>query len=228
LNLSRYCWISEPGVQALASTPALAALVELDLSSNHLPERALTALAESPYLRRLRALRVDGGRVTDRTAEELAAAPGFSGLTALELDGSGTQTSTPGLLALLTAPHFAGLERLGLTDWPFDDPAAVALADLGPAGLRHLDLGLGLPRGTRLSDRGAEALAGSPRLARLRYLNLENHNLTDRGALALANSPHLANLGHLNLKGNRISAAAQKRLRRRFGVGVCTFSRPAG
>ncbi|WP_390888628.1 hypothetical protein [Frigoriglobus tundricola] len=86
----------------------------------------------------------------------------------------------------------------------------------GPVeNLRVLDL-----RETRVGDRGAAALAHSPRLAGLLELDLAESHVGDAGAKALADAPHLGGLLYLNLYGNPISEDGAARLRARFGDRV--------
>ena len=59
---------------------------------------------------------------------------------------------------------------------------------------------------------GARALAASPHLARLTYLNLGNNDIRDEGVRALTASPHLARLSKLDLFGNRIGAEGAQAL----------------
>jgi hypothetical protein len=159
--------------------------------------------------------------------------PHLPALTDLELGQVLTGAFTDaGLAALAQSPCPPRLRALGLAGAHVGDAGLAALA-----GYRHLDalrkLDLSKVRipfaflnAPGITDAGARVLASLPALGGLRWLNLENNALTDTGAQALLASPHLAGLGFLNLKGSRISAETQRALRKRYGPGVCTFSRP--
>jgi hypothetical protein len=77
-----------------------------------------------------------------------------------------------------------------------------------------------------ISDRGAIALAGSVRLARLRDLDLGNCDIGDEGAFALGASPLLTQLknrkGRFALGGNRYGEEADRLVRERFGDDLAT------
>jgi uncharacterized protein (TIGR02996 family) len=67
------------------------------------------------------------------------------------------------------------------------------------------------------TDEGAEALAASTNLGKLRCLSFCGHTLTDRGATAIAESAALKGVTALVLHGTRgLSPAMVKRLKKRF------------
>jgi hypothetical protein len=70
-------------------------------------------------------------------------------------------------------------------------------------------------------DEGAEALAGSPYLGKLKYLYFDRHRIGDRGALALARSPNLSSVSFLSFGGGggateRLSQPVVDELKKRF------------
>jgi len=77
----------------------------------------------------------------------------------------------------------------------------LSLLDMMP-NLTSLDLQL-----NDIGDAGAQAIAGSPHLARLTSLNLRDNEIGAAGAQAIAGSSHLARLTSLNLEYNMIHAA---------------------
>src|SRR5204863_3601451 len=87
------------------------------------------------------------------------------------------------------APIFSRLETLDLPQNWLGDRGVVRLVRGTAATWRHLDLGQ-----NEISDEGAEALARSPRTARLERLVLRDNTIGLRGVRALANSPHLSRL----------------------------------
>jgi uncharacterized protein (TIGR02996 family) len=204
LDLSRN-ELTEAGAHALAAAPALASLRTLTLSRNQLTDGAFQALVQSPDLQALTSLSVGqewSSPLTDLSLRALAQARRPPRLATLDLEGA--LVSDAGLASLAGYAHLDALRRLNLAK--------------APARLPHIDA-------ARITDAGARLLASLPALAGLRWLSLANNALTDAGAQALLAAPHLAGLGYLNLKGSRASADTQRAFRKRYGPGVCTFSR---
>lgn len=192
--------VGDAGCARLAAAPLAAHLEELDLSSEGLSDAGACALADGPSLRNLKTLRLDRNpALTDA-----------------------------GFAALFRSRHLLRLEALSFLGNPTITDAslqALARSPLLPR-LRYLSLGgHAYPRRqVMIADAGIRELAQAPEVAALRYLDLSGHNLTDEGARAILESPYLANLGHLNLKGSPIGTRLRTALRKRYGVGVCTFS----
>jgi hypothetical protein len=67
----------------------------------------------------------------------------------------------------------------------------------------------------------AVTLARCPGLAGLKRLWLWHAGVGDEGGRALARSPHLAGLEFLNLEGNALSPDVEAELRQRFGRRLC-------
>jgi hypothetical protein len=63
---------------------------------------------------------------------------------------------------------------------------------------------LNLSNNDDIGDEGATAIANSPYLSNLTFLNLSNNDIEDEGVRAIANSPNLINLTSLNLSNNVI------------------------
>jgi uncharacterized protein (TIGR02996 family) len=233
LNLDG-CGVNESNLLALVRGPSLRQLRSLHLGPRYrsrepIGDRLVGVLATHSRLERLEELRLSNQGITNSGVATLACCPHLRHLRTLVLDGN-YEISAPGLRALATSPHLAELSALSLQGCQhLGDEAVLALltAPWAP-GLRELSLprGRGGMLGERITDAGVEALAGSPALAGLRRLDLEGHLITDRGAAALEASPHLTALGKLNLRFTEVGADMQKRLRKRFGAGVCTFSKP--
>jgi hypothetical protein len=77
------------------------------------------------------------------------------------------------------------------------------------SGLRGL-------RSDGVNDDGASALASSPHLSGLEWLQLIGEDLTDRGATALAESPHLPAVRWIDVTAQPLSEAVLARLKKRF------------
>ena len=69
---------------------------------------------------------------------------------------------------------------------------------------------------------GAGALARSAVLDSVEQFNLAVNPIGSAGALALAESPHLGRIQWLNLSSCELAAADLDRLRRRFGKALVT------
>lgn len=71
-----------------------------------------------------------------------------------------------------------------------------------------------------IDDRGAEVLANSSCLKRLKRLDLHGNKIGDEGAKALANSPYFTNLKELSLSSNKIGGEGIEALARSQGSKV--------
>ncbi len=199
--------ITDAGAYTLATSPSLAGLRKLTLWGNQLTDEGFRALVQSPHLAGLTHLLLGvyglPNPITEASMRALAQSPCPPRLTALDLEYS--LVGDAGLAALAGYPHLDALRRLNLAK------SGTRLAYIDAA---------------RITDAGARLLTSLPALGGLRWLKLADNALTDAGAQALLAAPHLAGLGYLNLKGSRISAETQRAFRKRYGPGVCTFSRP--
>jgi uncharacterized protein (TIGR02996 family) len=133
----------------------------------------------------------------------LAASPVLAELTGLRV--ASVTVAVPALLALVGSPHVAGLRRLRLhltDDQPEVARALAAATHL--ARLEHLRLdGWG-----HFGDAGAAALAGSPHLAGLATLRLNNNAIGEAGVRALLTSPFLTALTTLGLTAQQLHPRA--------------------
>ncbi len=186
-------------------------LKKLDLSGNRLTADTLAALVASEAVTAVDDLNLSDNNLGAAGATALARGA-LPALRALCLLRAGPQAG--GVDALVGADFFSELRSLSLAGNPLGPAAAIAVANGPVENLRVLDL-----HETRVGDRGAAALAQSPRLAGLLELDLAESHIGDAGAEALAGSPHLSGLLYLNLYGNSIEGAAA-RLRARFGDRV--------
>lgn len=177
--------VTADGVKAVADSPFLTGLVELDLSGNDVSDAGVRAVAGGRATERVHTLRLAGNHIGDAGAAALA--------------GSG-------LLARLLARN----PYLDLRDNAVGPAGAEALArcpDLARAA--GLDLS-----GNYLGDRGAAALAGSDRVAGLRALRLGRNQLTNAAAFDLNRAvPALPRLRLLDVSGNRLTYPGVESLR---------------
>ena len=172
-----------PGTKALAESPHLTSLVDLDISGNGLSDAALRPIFDGPPSRRLRRLSLVGNRLRDAGTAALVAAPVFG--------------------------HMAERDRvIDLRRVEMGPEGAKALADsTALTQVERLDL-----EGNVLGDAGLTALAASPHLTQLRELLLRDNRITDTGIRALARSPVMATLRVLDLTDNVITQESQDRL----------------
>ena len=120
---------------------------------------------------------------------------------------------------LANCPHLVQLRSL-----------AINRSGIGDRGLARLVESPHLQNLTELvlsensiSVRGIEALAASSNMRQVTSLVLSHNPIRDEGARALVASRHLGSIQSLHLNSNRISTDGKRRLRDRFGRGVCKF-----
>ena len=177
--------VTADGVRAVADSPFLAGLTELDLSGNDVSDAGVRAVAGGRATGRVHTLRLAGNHIGD------------AGVAALV--GSG-------LLARLVA-HDPYLDLRDNAVGPAGASALAGCPALGSAA--GLDLG-----GNYLGDRGAAALADSGRLAGLRSLRLARNQLTNAAAFALAAAaPDSPRLRLLDVAENRLTWPGVESLR---------------
>jgi uncharacterized protein (TIGR02996 family) len=205
----RQVWLQRAAglVEAVAASPLLTRLTDLDLSGNPLDDAEIRALANSPYAINLTRLSLTGTGLSDAGFRALLQSRHLRGLVELNLQmnqvavSEGESESFPPRLAALNL--FSN--RLGVT-------GAERLAR-SAVGHRLTRLHLGR---NGLGDAGARALARAPFLARLRVLNLADNAITDDGALVLARAG-LENLDQLVLRGNLIGFEVRQQLKEMLG-----------
>ncbi len=190
LNLER-CGFGTEGAIALAASPAIAELRELNAGTNALGDEGFAALVRSPRLGRLRRLDLEGSTTADRQPTA-AAARAFAG-----------------------ARFLATLEVLNLSLARIGPDGGEALARVPFAKLAWLNL-----YGNGVGDRGAVAIARSPLMATLTFLDLGNNELTDTAADALAAAAHARPELRIELGGATLSEASRAALLRRYGDRV--------
>ena len=228
----------DPAVRALAASPHLARLTELEVPYSRMTAAGLEALVSSPHVRGLKVLEIDFNRIGPEAARVLAEAPDLAGLTALTVKTC--EIGSAGAAELAGSPHLAGLEKLNLRVNEIDAAGAIALAEsppfrnlvelnlwnnlIGPVGARAL-ASAPWPRLSRLylscnelGLEGVQALASAPALGRLSVLGLGVVCLrspeADRVAVAqaLADSPHVAGLKSLHLFRDHVGDAGARAL----------------
>jgi uncharacterized protein (TIGR02996 family) len=232
----------DPALRALAASPHLARLTELEIPYSRMTAAGLEALVNSPHIRGLKVLEVFHNQIGPEGARVVAESGNVSGLTALTLQG--TDIGSAGAATLAGSPHLAGLEKLDLMRNDIADDGAVTLSEsphltnlvelslwsnrISPARaraivsarrprLKHLFLSV-----NPLGLEGVNVLAGSPSVGRLTNLGLGllclRRTKADSlaAAQALADSPHVARLTTLDLFRNHIgnAGAAPWRARR--------------
>jgi uncharacterized protein (TIGR02996 family) len=146
--------------------------------------------------------------VTPDAATVLAGSPALDSLVGLSVGKTGGWSlDGPAAAALVSSPRLANLRRLWVRGNPVGDAVALALAD--NAHLRELE-------GLELFCVGLQPgpfarLVASPRVERVRVLNLQGNGLGVSGASAIAQSK-LACVEELNLRYNGLTAEAARAL----------------
>jgi uncharacterized protein (TIGR02996 family) len=169
--------------QALAASPALARLTELDIADPRINAQSAAFLLASPHLVDLREWSGHPGQFGEIPIDRWLTELPFRRLEALRINAEVSERGAvpPGVRAL-------------------DDSAARALADwAGLAGLLALDLSQ-----NRIGDAGAEALARSTHVGKLEFLALGRNQIGDAGLAAFGQGT-FPQLIELRLDHNRIS-----------------------
>jgi hypothetical protein len=188
-------------VRAIGEADSCAALRRLHLTC---PGGSEEPLRDARFWPTLEECWLEGAQLDDRGARHLAGVGAAPRLRCLSL--STTSVPAEGLRAMAGSPLMASLDRLDISFSRIGPEGASALTAM-PAAPLQLNLS-----GCGIGDRGLEALARWPGLARCRDLRLPGNDITDIGASALAASPHTAGLVGLNLHGNAITNAGATRL----------------
>lgn len=171
---------------------------------------AVETLARAPWLDRLEALKLHGD-LGDEGAALLADLDGLRNLRLLNLYDCGLGVA--GAEAIAGSRALRALRTLTLTANEIGDGGAAALAR--SANLQGCEK-LYLAR-AEIGDVGVSELARSPHLRHLRELGLGgNWSISDASAEALAASPNLPRLGWLELENTDVSYDAADALRARF------------
>ncbi|MDY3559206.1 TIGR02996 domain-containing protein [Gemmata sp. JC673] len=199
---------------ALAASPNLARLEELDLTQNRLTTEGVRVLAHSPVLTCLKRLRLYGNEINDGTYEMLARSPLGARMTAWLVDGSAGVTSEAAGI-LMGAKHLTHIEVLSFDNTSINDSGVEALtASSHLASVRELDF-----RNTNITAAAVQRLARARVFANLERLNLVKTWIGTPGANALCRSKYLTKIKFLALY-SAVPESAEKKLRERFGRKV--------
>jgi uncharacterized protein (TIGR02996 family) len=147
------------GMTALANSPVLTTLTELDLTQTSIGPEGVRVLANSPTFANLRALNLNYNGIGRDGAKALADSPVLSRLRHLSVVSA--NLGGPGARALLMSSRLSGLRRLDLWENGVTDGTIRQIVDSTPlTELRWL----GLSGNSRLTREGQSLLAASPRL----------------------------------------------------------------
>jgi uncharacterized protein (TIGR02996 family) len=209
------------GLRALHGSPLAGRLESLWVSDADLGPGGLRILCAADLLTALRELVISQGRSPTvhpaDLARMLAGAPLLPRLHTLALRNS--ELRDEGAIALARAPA-GSLRRLELSRCGIGDAGALALADSALcASVTDLDFTF-----NPISVHGLTALAASPRLDRLRSLDVAYCCALPQQAVdGLLASSHLDRLAYLGLRGNEIEPQAFAALRVRLGDRVKNY-----
>lgn len=193
LTDQRLTWAN---VRQLARAPVLGRLCGLFLGGGGIGDEGAVELFSSPHLGNLREVNLAWSPVGDAGLLAIAAAD-MPALGCLRLINA--PVGPLGLAALVSSSSLPNLSELSVGSRTVGPREAEAIASAPLPRLKSLDFVLGA-----VGDRGAVALAGSPGLADLARLNLEDNEIGPVGAEAVAASPHLHRLRELSLGSNRL------------------------
>jgi hypothetical protein len=198
-NLTKLCLahhsLGRPGVQALACSRYLANLRELDLRATNLGRDAFTHLANSSTFARLARLDLRENWVTDVALRAIASSPHPSRLSDLRVDAA--QLTGEGPESIAGSPLVARLSSLTIANLTGELTVLRALAHLDWRELRELAV-----EKSRLGPDACAVLAGARSLAGLTRLSLRGNPVGGYGLRALADSPYLTQLAWLDLAGS--------------------------
>jgi uncharacterized protein (TIGR02996 family) len=199
--------VGETLIGALTRALSWGPLRHLALWNCRLP-RDLRALVTCPHLAGLTGLFLHHTYLTRRQIHQLADCPHLANLTTLALHGDDTIGPTA-LKILLASPHLGRLTCLSVDHTVIgDEGLAIVAASPAAERLRVLDV-----RSARVSDAGLRTVADSQRLRCLTTLHVGwLHEAGDVGIVALAESPNLPRLTFLNLAMLRPSERAYRAL----------------
>ena len=195
--------LSDRGPSLLARSPHLGKVVALDLGFTDLGTEGLKALADSPALGGLRSLRLnDNPNLKSTSIRALAESPHLTELIDLDLSGNGL--SGADLRPLFDGPPARRLQRLVLQGNRLgNDGTRDFVTSLVFTRMAERDRAVDLRR-VEMGPAGARALADVPALAAIEALDLEGNPLGDAGLTALATSPYLKRLRVLSLRESRV------------------------
>jgi uncharacterized protein (TIGR02996 family) len=200
------------GIKALALSPQLANLRELNLSQTRTGIH-LGPLVHSPHLGNLRSLNLDSTGAGASGTIDLAGTKKLPALRELVLSRNNMELHD--LTPLLRTKALKGLTRLNLFQNVLrDEGLAMLAANPAFSTLEDLDVSC-----NAIGDAGAIALAGV-KWKGLKRLDLHSNLIGEAGALALAASPALENIEILDLSKNKAGRRGNAALRERFGERV--------
>ena len=169
---------ADNSIAELARVPGLDRIETLDLRNNSFGTRdRLARFLEFAPLRSMRRLMLMNNTLWSDDVEKLVASRWAAQLQSLDLSGNAIGSAGAAVLA-----------------------ATESLRGLGALILRSDELDWR----DRISAEGAEALAGSPTLNRLRTLDLSGHLIGEGGVAALAETPAMHALERIDASSNRL------------------------
>ncbi|MFK7769714.1 MAG: TIGR02996 domain-containing protein [Mariniblastus sp.] len=245
LNLGSWC-TSQEVFSEFVKSPRLSGLENLSL--NRSKQLDFATLADPVSLTNLKSVQLVENEISAEIFRLLASSPTFENLRELYFS---TNFKTEHDLAsdFIRAQPMKLIERLDLQHNHLNDEFVEAIFhQLEWPHLKRVNF-----EDCSLTQDAANSIASSERLKQLKDLKLSRNAIYDAGAIAICKSQKVSELGilelstcgltdetgkaildadlsmlaHLNMTGNPISREMQLALRRKFGVGVCVFSRPA-
>jgi Ran GTPase-activating protein (RanGAP) involved in mRNA processing and transport len=228
--------IGDDGITALARAPWFSSLLHLDIEcTTATDESIIEVLRAAPGLRSLKlsinAIGGDGVRalassslrslqtltlggfnksVDAAVLGAISSSPVFSTLRDLTIHFIDDNTVNTLFSTIAKAPQFANVEKIKAAHNREMTDEALVALARSPFLTSLKYLDLS---NAKISDEGVLALAASPILSQLRELYLNNNQITDRGALALVNSPFLRRMEVVKIHANQFTDEGVRALR---------------
>jgi uncharacterized protein (TIGR02996 family) len=205
--------LGDANVTALAQAPELSRIRLLSLKRTGITDQGVNALVWSAHFACSEALYLDHNEITAQAARFIAASPRSACLTDLGLDH--TQIGNEGIESLTRSANLTALHSLRVSTTVTARGAAILAGSPFSSRLRTLELSCNLG----LGHAGAEALAASPHLTKLKYLDVSESRVGRQGALALINSTNMPELRVLSVgsEEGRYDRVVADALVKRFG-----------
>jgi uncharacterized protein (TIGR02996 family) len=189
---------------ALAGLPFVGELLKLDLDDNDLGKSAGQLLADSGLVQ-LRCLKVSRNPLGDAGIEAICESDSLTQLRELCVYDCGI--GAKGAKALANSAALSKLQTLYLPSNKLGSNGAAALARGGWSEMAYLEI-----TSNGLHAAGVKALVGSKAFTALRRLGLRNNGIGDAGVKHLAGWPGLAELDELSLMDNQITDVGARAL----------------
>ncbi len=192
---------SGTGLIAIAQSPFVRNIQQLDLDQSRLHRIAVKAILESPYLSKMTELHLANVIIEDDNEfqkywEELVTNKGSNRLKAFSVG----MAYRDYLSIFFQTRNFLNLEVLVMEYSNLENDVLQCFLDSSSfPSLKEIYF-----FGNSLDDEGAVAIAKSPRMKKIEFINLEANLITEVGRRALLESPFLTDSAKLGIEKSRV------------------------